>query len=100
MTAWLAKMKVNVISSVLTKFLTGFREDTITDGNNKQNTYSNVFQENYETWKQTYVILKTYTLSASGGRFLGTWVKPRCEQSTESPVQEHAHGHLVNSPDP
>lgn len=42
----------------------------------------------------------THTLSASLGRFLGTWVRPRWEQSTVSPEQEHAHGHLVNSVTP
>lgn len=42
----------------------------------------------------------THTLSASLGRFLGTWVRPRWEQSTVSPEQEHAHGHLVSSVTP
>lgn len=45
-----------------------------------------------------FVVYFTHTLSASLGRFLGTWVSPRCEQSTVSPTQEQAHGHLVNSP--
>lgn len=36
----------------------------------------------------------TYSLSVSGGIFLGTWVRPLWEQSTVTPEQEQNLGHL------
>lgn len=43
-------------------------------------------------------IAGTYSLSVSSGIFRGTWVSPRCEQSTVCPVQEHNRGHRCCSP--
>lgn len=53
--------------------------------------------EIYIGTQMTYLQM-TYTLSASLGKFLGTWVSPRCEQSTVRPAQEQAQGQRVSSP--
>lgn len=42
------------------------------------------------------IIIFTYNLSVSTGKFLGTCINPRWEQSIVVPMQEHPLGHLDN----
>lgn len=57
-----------------------------------------VLQELFAQKLAPALLAGTYSLSVSSGIFRGTWVSPRCEQSTVCPVQEHNRGHRCCSP--